>query len=151
MLRTLHRPLLVVGLFSLAACSGGGNMNSSIPGSQPVSAQSAAQATTQTQTRTAMSNNEGNSNTGGTVVYNSIPSPLAPIPSQGFECCSVSEFGDGVNLTGTGHLDTVSVVMDSWGCETGDGNVSAPDPNACHTTPNSTFNVPITMNVYAIC
>src|ERR1700692_526201 len=141
--------MVLVALVALAACSGGaGTMNSSVPvGSQ--SLQAATQTTAQAQTRITLGKPAPKSD--DKIVYDSIPSPLAPIPSQGFECCSVSEFGDGVNLKGTGTLDTVSVVMDSWGCETGNGGVSAPDPNACHTTPNSTFNVPITMNVYAIC
>ena len=127
-------------------------MNSSVPaGSQQPQAVAQSAQTTQTQARTALDNDKARSpQADGEIVYNSIPSPLAPIPSQGFECCSVSEFGDGVNLTGTGTLDTVSVVMDSWGCETGDGNVSI-GPAACHTTPGSTFNVPITMSVYAVC
>jgi hypothetical protein len=55
MIRNHYRPLLVVSLFAVAACSGGtGTMNSSVPASQPVAPQS-AQATTQTQTRTTLS------------------------------------------------------------------------------------------------
>lgn len=146
MVRNLYRPILVLGLLALSACGGGGSMSSSVPAS--TSAQSAAQAAVQSQTRTLMEKSDRK--TDGEVVYNSIPSPLAPIPSQGFECCQVKEFGDGVNLTETGILDTVSVVMDSWGCQTGDGNVST-GPTACMTTPGSTFTVPITLRVYAVC
>jgi hypothetical protein len=140
--------MVLVALVSLAACSGGaGTMNSSVPvGSQ--SLQATTQTTTQSQTRTTLDKPAPKAD--GKVVYDSIPKTLAPIPSQGFECCTVSEFGDGVNLQGTGTLDTVSVVMDSWGCQTGDGNTST-GANACQTTPGSTFNVPITMSVYAIC
>lgn len=147
MVRNHYRPILVLGLFALAAC-GGGSMNSSVPAS--TSAQSAAQAAVQSQARTLMDKPAPAPKTDGEVVYNSILSPLAPIPSQGFECCLVKEFGDGVNLTETGILDTVSIVMDSWGCQTGDGNVST-GPTACTTTPGSTFNVPITLRVYAVC
>ena len=53
MLRNLYRPLMLVALFAMAACSAG-TTNSSVPGSQSVSQQSANQATAQTQTRTAL-------------------------------------------------------------------------------------------------
>ena len=148
MIRNLYRPLLVAGLFTLAACSGG-SLNSSTPGSQPVTPQSAGQA----QTRTTLADTAKpmpKPKPDGQIAYNSIPSQLAPIPSQGFECCQVDEFGDGFNLKDGDVLDAVSFVMDSWGCETGDGNTST-GPNACHTTPGSTFNAQITLHVYALC
>ncbi len=86
------------------------------------------------------------------------------IASLGFECCGVNEFGDGLNLTASGTLDSVSIVLDSWGCQKGDsskpttfvppGPPAAPAPGPCVTTPGPpnlpTFNVPITLNVYAV-
>ncbi len=149
MVRTL---LLAVGLFTLAACSGG-SVNSSVPGSQSVGSQSANQATAQTQTRTALSVAPAKQpppppppKPDGKIVYDSIPNPLISSAAQGFACCGVSEFGDGVNLAKlkkNSVLDTVTVAMGSYGCETGSGT-------GCSTTPGATFNVPITLHVYAV-
>jgi len=146
MAKILSQPIVLAALFSLAACSGGGSMNSSIPGSQSIGAQSANQATAQTQTRTTLGKPAPAPKPDGTIVYNSIPNPLISSAAQGFACCGVSEFGDGVNLAKlkeTSVLDTVTVAMGSYGCETGSGT-------SCSTTPGATFNVPITLNVYAI-
>ena len=91
-------------------------------------------------------------NPDGTVVYDSIPNQLHAISSVGFECCQVKEFGDGLKLTKPGVLDTVSVVMDSWGCQNGTwhGPTDTPATAACSTTPGATFNEDITVNVYAV-
>lgn len=141
MVKKFYQPLAVVSLFALAACSGG-TLSSAVPNSQGSTAQSA-------QSRAVL--DQSSSQSDGAVVYNSIPSPIGPMPSEAFEATQTSEWGDGVNLSGTGRLATVSVVMDSWACETGDGNTSPPSPNACVTTPGKTFTWPITMNVYAVC
>ena len=170
MIGNRYRPLLVVSLFAMAACSGGaGGMNSSVPASQPVGPQSAqattqsAQATTQSQTRTTLSNDhnsrpqkDGSGEKGnedvdrgddgnGTVVYSSIPKPLKAVASVGFEATQAQELGDGVNLTRRGHLQRVRYVLSSWGCQTGHWNT-----NDCVTPHGATFPVPITINVYAI-
>jgi len=68
------------------------------------------------------------------------------IASEGFECCSTKEFGDGlVFTTSGGRLNTVSVVMQSWGCQNGNWY-----SDNCLTTPGSNFEEPITANVYAV-
>jgi hypothetical protein len=153
MVKAFCKPLLLVALFAVAACSAG-TTNSSIPGSQSVSQQSANQATAQTQTRTALGDKQPPPppppppppKRDGTIVYDSIPNPLISSAAQGFACCGVSEFGDGVNLAKlkkNSVLDTVTVAMGSYGCETGSGAT-------CSTTPGATFNVPITLHVYAV-
>src|SRR6266446_7102071 len=83
----------------------------------------------------------------GSAGYNSIPSTLpGNVFSQGFECCTVNEFGDSVGLGKSGAtLQSISVVMSSWACESGhwyDGT--------CTTTPGTYFTVPITITVYAL-
>jgi hypothetical protein len=140
--RPLRTMFLVTVACVLGACSGGGQQ-AAPPGGAGL------HPAAQSQARVAMDEGRGGGGDrddgGGSVVYNSVPKPLHGIPSQGFECCQVLEFGDGMNLTHTGRLNAVSIVMDSWGCQTGHGNL----PN-CMTTPGATFPVPITMNVYAV-
>ena len=82
-----------------------------------------------------------------TVVYDNIPSPQpGNVPSQAFEATSTSEFGGQVQLAGTARSNpTITVLMSSWGCESGNrysGN--------CSTTPGATFSEPITLNVYDV-
>lgn len=91
--------------------------------------------------------------TGGTVVYNTIQEFTTKgggtaissyIPSLGFECCTVSEFGDAINLSQAGGtLKDITVVFDSWGCEQGSGT-----DGSCVTTPGAKFNVPMWVSVY---
>ena len=81
------------------------------------------------------------------VVYNSIPKTLAGnVGSEGPEAYAFAELGDGLNLAATsGTLNQVTVVMSSWGCQTGNwysGN--------CVTAPGTTFAQTITVNVYAV-
>jgi hypothetical protein len=67
------------------------------------------------------------------------------IASEGFECCSVDEFGDGMNLTENNARPTqVSVILDSWACESGFWN------SECTTTPGTTFSEPITLKIYSV-
>jgi len=88
----------------------------------------------------------------GTVVYDSIVTNArgqisSYIASLGYECCSTDEFGDSLLLTqGGGRLKTIDVVMDSWGCESGDGYGA----DSCLTTKGATFSWPITANVYSM-
>lgn len=84
---------------------------------------------------------------GGTAAaaYNAIPSKVpGNVPSRGFECCQTDEFGDEVGLGGTTRtLQSMSVVLSSWGCEFGSWNLGD-----CVTTPGETFEVPITFKIY---
>ena len=80
-----------------------------------------------------------------TAVYDSIGAvtPTA-VASVGFEATSSREFGDLVQLApGARRLDTVTVLLSSWGCENGSWNLSN-----CITTPGATFDHPITLNLY---
>lgn len=89
------------------------------------------------------------SSTGGAAGagYNAIPSKVSGnVPSLSFEGAPAKEFGDLVALGGKARkLDSMSVLLSSWGCETGYyyavGN--------CQTTPGATFDVPITFKIYA--
>jgi hypothetical protein len=88
-----------------------------------------------------------------TVVYDSIGATVGPknqlssyIASEGYDCCSVAEFGDGVIFTQAGgRLKTVEVVMDSWACQE-----NAWYEASCSSAPNSTFSLPITLNIYSV-
>ncbi len=89
----------------------------------------------------------GSSNGGsGGAGYNAIPSKVSGnVPSVSFEGAPAKEFGDLVALGGKARkLDSMSVLLSSWGCETGnyyaDGN--------CQTTPGATFDVPMTFKIY---
>ncbi len=63
--------------------------------------------------------------------------------SQGFECCSVNEFGNAVTLSLVAPLQTVEWMMSSWACQTGSWFAGT-----CATTPGATFNVDITLKLY---
>ncbi len=76
-----------------------------------------------------------------TTVYNSVPNPLPPnVVSQGFQCCSVSEFGDEITLAPATPRTAgfANVVMSSW---------------AKHSDypllPAAGFTHPIKLNIYA--
>ncbi|MDP9025643.1 MAG: hypothetical protein M3N13_09755 [Candidatus Eremiobacteraeota bacterium] len=75
--------------------------------------------------------------------YDSIPNPVQGVPSYGFAANGISELGDGLNLTRAGALESVSVVLVSFGCTTGHYY-----DNTCATTAGATFDEPITLNVY---
>jgi hypothetical protein len=143
----------------LAACSGGGQQITPASSTATTATTSAGSATqsgsratgTQSERRGRGGDHGGGSDhgdrddNGGKSVYNSIPKPVSSfISSLGFECCQVQEFGDGLKLTHTGRLGSVSVVMDSWGCQAGHWNTLD-----CVSAPNATFTHPITVNVYA--
>lgn len=78
-------------------------------------------------------------------VYSSLPTPLPQnLSSMPFEAGQASEFGGLVQLGGaSGPAPVVTVLMSSWGCESGDWTTT------CTTTPGATFSVPITLKVYA--
>jgi hypothetical protein len=83
---------------------------------------------------------------GATTVYNNIPNPLrGNMASEAFEATQTSEFGGQVELAGVARKSpTVTVTLSSWACQNLQGGA------ACHTTPGSTFEWPITLNLYAV-
>jgi hypothetical protein len=84
---------------------------------------------------------------GGTTaqLYNSsVPvASVGNLPSVGGEAYSFSEFGNEVDLVGN-HLGSVTVMMSSWGCQTGTWN-----GDNCGTVVNQKFSEPITFNIYS--
>ena len=77
--------------------------------------------------------------------YNAIPSKVSGnVTSVGFEATATNEFGDEVALGGSGRsLQSMSVVLSSWGCESGSWN-----GGDCVTSAGATFDVPLTFTVY---
>ncbi len=88
-----------------------------------------------------------------TVLYSAVPAALpGNVSSLGFEATATREFGDRVQLLQSSYSGRgappvqgtkVTVVMSSWGCQTGGWPT-----NNCLTTPGATFNHPITLNLY---
>jgi hypothetical protein len=80
-------------------------------------------------------------------IYNNIPSPTpGNLPSEAFEAQTVSEFGGQVQFAGTERSNpTVTVLMSSWGCQTGHWNTAD-----CSTTSGATFAEDITLNIYNV-
>ncbi len=83
----------------------------------------------------------------GTVIYDTVPHPTpSNVVSLGYAATSTSEFGDQVAFApGPRRLREITVLMSSWGCESG-----AWYSADCSTTPGATFSHPITVNVYAV-
>jgi len=84
-------------------------------------------------------------------VYDSTISPVpASLVSQSFEATGTSQLGNQINLTGASEtLNNVVVTMESWTC----GNylaLLALTSTTCTTTPGTTFNEPITLNIYNV-
>jgi len=88
-----------------------------------------------------------------TTVYNNIPAtiPLSTF-SQGAEAYAFTELGDGFTLAHAGGtLNTISVVLSSWACQSGSWSGGPSSGNACVTSnPNTTYQMPMTVNVYAV-
>jgi hypothetical protein len=82
---------------------------------------------------------------GSAAVFNSIPKTLpGNVPSIGFEATSASEFGDYARFAGNKRkLQNVTVVMSSWGCQTGTWSAGN-----CSTTAGANFSLEITLNLY---
>ena len=80
-------------------------------------------------------------------VYDNIPSPTpGNVDSWGFEADAVSEFGGQVQLAGSSRTDPqVTVLMSSWGCQSGHWNTGD-----CATTPKATFSEPVTLKIYNV-
>jgi hypothetical protein len=78
--------------------------------------------------------------------YNAIPDKVpGNVFSEGFEATSTKELGDEVGLGGKARtLDSMSVVMSSFGCEDGSWN-----KGDCATSRGATFDVPLTFTIYA--
>ncbi len=81
------------------------------------------------------------------VVYNNIPSSLpGNFASIGLAATSTTEFGGEVELAGTARKSpTVTVVMSSWSCQSGNWN----EDNCLSSKPSKGFRVPVTVRVYA--
>ena len=81
------------------------------------------------------------------VVYDNIPTPQpGNVASEAFEAQSASEFGGQVQLAGTERSNaTVTVLMSSWGCQSGHWY-----SGDCITAPGATFSEPVTLNIYAV-
>jgi hypothetical protein len=85
------------------------------------------------------------------VIFDNHPAALpSNLPSIGPEAYSYKEFGAQVQFAGSARkLSTATVTMSSWACESGSWTVAFGNAGACITTPGTTYNVPITFNVYA--
>jgi hypothetical protein len=80
------------------------------------------------------------------MLVNSLGKPYSNISSLGFACCQADEFGDAMSLTKTNaRVTKVSVVLSSWGCESGFWNTQN-----CQTTNGTTFVEPVTLTIYAV-
>ncbi|HVX47914.1 MAG TPA: hypothetical protein VHA05_00970 [Candidatus Saccharimonadales bacterium] len=80
-------------------------------------------------------------------IYDNIPNHVpGNVPSVGFEATSTSEFGSQIKFSGNQRKNpTVTVLMSSWACKSGSW-----DKDNCITNPGSTFNHPVTLNVYNV-
>jgi hypothetical protein len=66
--------------------------------------------------------------------------------SDSLGALSQTQFGTQVGFAGSARkLQTVTVAMSDWACQTGGWN-----DGSCRTTSGTTFNVPITFNIYAV-
>jgi hypothetical protein len=84
----------------------------------------------------------------GAAAYDSIPTPLpGNVVSMAFEATSTSEFGDIIEFQSGPPLvlQSVDVVMSSWGCQAGHWY-----SGDCVTTPGATFSHPITLTIYEV-
>jgi hypothetical protein len=81
------------------------------------------------------------------VVYNYLPTPTpGNVVSEAFEATQTGEFGGQVELAGTARKNPkVTVLMSSWGCETGEWYSFD-----CKTNAGAKFSVPITIHIYEV-
>jgi len=81
-----------------------------------------------------------------TAVYSNLPKPLpGNVQSVGFQATSAAELGGQIQMTASATNPTVTVGMSSWACQSG----GATD-GSCVSSHGSTFNVPITLNIYEV-
>ncbi len=81
-------------------------------------------------------------------IYDAFPNGVpGNVPSVGFEATSTTEFGDHISFIAGDEreLHSATVMMSSWGCESGSWYA-----NNCVTTPGSTFNHSITLKLYNV-
>jgi hypothetical protein len=83
----------------------------------------------------------------GATVYDNIPSPQpGNVPSVPYEASGAAEWGGQIQLAGTERQNpTVTVLMSSWGCQSGHWT-----SNDCVTTAGATFSHLITLNIYTV-
>jgi len=79
--------------------------------------------------------------------YNSIPAVLpGNVVSFAFEAQQATEMGDYIELAGTERASInipVTIIMSSWGCETG-------GMATCATTPGATWKQSLTLTIYNV-
>jgi hypothetical protein len=81
-----------------------------------------------------------------TVQYSNLPKPMpGNVPSVGFEATSSAELGGQVQFAGTVTNPTITVGMSSWSCRSGGA-----EDGSCVSASGSTYNWPITLNVYEV-
>ncbi len=81
-----------------------------------------------------------------TVVYSNMPKPKpGNVQSLAFQATSAAEFGGQIEFAGSVTNPKVSVDLSSWACQSG----GATD-GTCMSAPGSTYEVPITLNVYSV-
>jgi len=80
-------------------------------------------------------------------VYDNVPATLpANFASIGLAATSTTEFGGEIELAGTARKQpTITVVMSSWACESGNWT----EKGKCLSPKGKTFKVPLTVKVYA--
>ena len=90
-------------------------------------------------------------NTSTETLYSSLDSPLPPsLVSQSYEGTGTSQLGEQVMLASASQpLNNVVVTMESWTCQNW-AAVAANSSTLCATTPGTTFNEPITFNIYNV-
>lgn len=87
---------------------------------------------------------------GPQAIFDYVPNPLPDnVASYSYESWGVAEAGDGIEFSTNGPqtLDSARVIVSSWACESGTG-WAAENEVPCETEPGSTFEVPITLNLY---
>jgi hypothetical protein len=82
-----------------------------------------------------------------TTVYDNIANPIpGNVPSVGAEAYAFDEFGGQVGFASTErHNPRLTVLMSSWGCESGTWN-----GGDCSTSPTARFPVELRFNVYRV-
>ncbi len=81
-----------------------------------------------------------------TVVYSNVPTPLpGNVPSVGFEATLAAELGGLVEFSATAKNPSIVVGMSSWSCQSGGA-----EDGSCVSAVGSTYNWPITLNVYEV-
>src|SRR6204780_1367720 len=87
----------------------------------------------------------GAASAGAEVIYSNAASPLpGNVVSEAFEATQTGQFGGAVEFAGTARKTTsVSVVMSSWGCQSGSWT-GTPE---CKTTVGAKFTWPITLDI----